>query len=242
MEPTNSPFIQPAQTEPQSALVHNFAIPIAIVVAGLAIAAAIYFGDGSKKTSPASTFDAVTKNDHILGNPKAKVMIVEYSDLECPFCKVFHKTMTQVMNEYGESGDVAWVYRHFPIASLHPKADKEAQATECVAKIGGNQKFWEYTNKIFSVTPSNNGLDLELLPKIAEELGIDKTAFLACLESGEMQPKSDAGLASGKKAGVRGTPHSLIVVNGKVVDVIGGAQPFTVVKQMIDSYLKKEGR
>lgn len=238
---TSSPSrIAPAQ---------NLAIPFAIIVAGVAIAAAIYFGGNKKDTLTVPTvpqgnkivdivdLDPVGSNDHILGNPNAKIMIVEYSDLECPFCKTFHATMTQVMNEYGESGKVAWVYRHFPLA-FHPKADKEAQATECVAKLGNNKKFWEYTNKIFSITPSNNNLDLSLLPKLAKEIGIEETAFNACLESGETKPIVDAHLSSGVKAKVNGTPHSLIVVNKKVVGTINGAQPFEVVKPMLDALLK----
>src|SRR6185436_7093141 len=84
--------------------------------------------------------EPVTEKDHILGNPNAEVIMVEYSDLECPFCKEFHSTLRRVMNEYGKDGKVAWVYRHFPIDSLHPKARKEAEATECAAELGGESK------------------------------------------------------------------------------------------------------
>ncbi len=103
----------------------------------------------------------VSESDHILGNIDAKIIIVEYSDLECPFCKVFHSTMHQVVKEY--SGEVAWVYRHFPIVGLHPKAFREAEATECAWEQGGNEVFWKYTDKLFEVTPSNNGLEESLL-------------------------------------------------------------------------------
>jgi len=103
----------------------------------------------------------VSESDHILGNIAAKIIIVEYSDLECPFCKVFHNTMHQVVKEY--AGEVAWVYRHFPIASLHPKAFHEAEATECAWEQGGNEVFWKYMDKLFEVTPSNNGLEESLL-------------------------------------------------------------------------------
>ena len=222
----------------------SLAIPFAIVIAGIAIASAIYFGDRSKgglavaAGNQIASLDPVTKKDHILGNPDAKIVIVEYSDLECPYCKTFHNSMTEVMNTYGESGNVAWVYRHFPL-SFHSKADKEAQATECVAKLGDNKKFWEYTSKIFVATPSNNGLDMSLLPKLAKDVGIDETAFTACLESNEMKAITDAGLASGMKAGVRGTPHSIILVDKKVVGTIDGAQPFVTIKAQIDAILAK---
>jgi protein-disulfide isomerase len=98
----------------------------------------------------------VTEADHILGNPNAKIIIVEYSDLECPFCKQFHNTMHQIISN---NPDVAWVYRHYPIPQLHPKAFHEAEATECAWEQGGNDAFWKYTDTIYKITPSNNGLD-----------------------------------------------------------------------------------
>ncbi len=237
--PTNA--TQPISVE------QNFAIPLAIVLAGLAISAAIYFGDNNKGVSPIvgagqaqndTPLDPVTAADHILGNPRAKVIIVEYSDTECPFCKNFHVTMNKIMGEYGEGGKVAWVYRHFPLA-FHTKAPKEAEATECAAKLGGNTKFWEYTNRLFEITPANDKLDLAELPKIAKTVGLDVVAFEKCLESGEMKAIVDAGIASGTKAGVRGTPHSLILVNKKVIGTIDGAQPYEAVKAAIESALKQ---
>ena len=233
-----SEHTQPAA--PQSSL----SVPMAIIIAGLAIAAAIYFSGvpnrGSvpqaitQKTLPTP----ISNKDHIIGNPNAKVIVVEYSDTECPFCKVFHDTMNRIMAEYGKDGNVAWVYRHFPIAGLHPRAAHEAEATECVNKIGGNEKFWEYLNKIFATTLSNNKLDPSELPKMAREIGIDDAAFTACLDGGEMKALIDASIADGVKSGVQGTPRSLIVVNKKVVDTIDGALPYEVVKAQIDAVLK----
>lgn len=107
--------------------------------------------------------DPVTEKDHIAGNPNAELLIVEYSDPECPFCKRFHETMMQVMNEYGKTDKVAWVYRHFPLDSIHSKARKEAEAIECAGELGGNDKFWEYLNKLEEITPANNQLDPALL-------------------------------------------------------------------------------
>lgn len=93
----------------------------------------------------------------IRGKASAKITLVEYSDLECPFCKQFHKTMEQVIQAY--PNDVKWVYRHMPLDSLHSKARTEANATECAGEQG---KFWEFTDSIFKVTPSNDGMDITL--------------------------------------------------------------------------------
>lgn len=107
--------------------------------------------------------DPVTEKDRIAGNPQADLTIVEYSDPECPFCKRFHETMMQAMDEYGKQGKVAWVYRHFPLDAIHSKARHEAEAIECAGELGGNDKFWEYVNTLYKITPSNNQLDPTLL-------------------------------------------------------------------------------
>src|SRR5262245_460539 len=106
----------------------KLSVPIAIVVAGAMIAVSLFLVNSRPATSQVGAagtvqkeIRTVQKDDHVLGNPNAKVVIVEYSDPECPFCRQFHDTMHQVINEYGGNGDVAWVYRHFPIPSLHPK-------------------------------------------------------------------------------------------------------------------------
>ncbi|MCI0542492.1 thioredoxin domain-containing protein [bacterium] len=118
---------------------------------------------GDKKLAEEAEVVSVNPGEHILGNPNAEIFIIEYSDLECPFCKRFHETMKQAMEQYGKDGQVAWVYRHFPLDAIHNKARKEAEATECAGELGGNDMFWKYTNKLMEITPSNNQLDPKLL-------------------------------------------------------------------------------
>ena len=129
--------------------------------------------NGSTKGQSNGQLDSVakvTRDDHILGDINAPVKIIEFSDPECPYCKRFHTTMEQIIAEYGKGGQVAWVYRHFPLDSIHPKSRKEAEAIECAGEQG---KFWEYTSKIYEVTPSNNKLDPNQLYKIAIDLGLN---------------------------------------------------------------------
>jgi protein-disulfide isomerase len=97
------------------------------------------------------------KNEYVRGNASAKVTLIEYSDFECPFCKRFHATMQQVLA--AEGNNVRWVYRQFPLDSLHSKARTEALASECAGEQG---KFWEFVDSLFKVTPSNNGMDISL--------------------------------------------------------------------------------
>ncbi|MFA6602909.1 MAG: thioredoxin domain-containing protein, partial [Candidatus Shapirobacteria bacterium] len=101
----------------------------------------------AEPTPNLAAMPAVTDKDHIRGNKNAAIVLVEYSDYECPFCKNFHSTMQQVAKDYGNK--VAWVYRHYPLP-FHTNAQMEAEAAECVADVGGNDKFWQYTDLVYS--------------------------------------------------------------------------------------------
>lgn len=226
-------------------------VPIAIVIAGALIAGAIFFG--MKNDSPTNSgqpqkvaqqsgdleaMNPVTSEDHIRGDINAPVKIVEYSDTECPFCKKFHTTMQQVVSEYGKDGKVAWVYRHFPLDQLHSKARKEAEATECAADLGGNDKFWAYLDRLMEITPANNGLDLAELPKIAEYVGLDVNKFNECLSSGKYAQKIEEHVQNAVATGGQGTPWNIVVgKNGKKYP-LSGAQPYASVKQLIELALQ----
>jgi protein-disulfide isomerase len=208
-------------------------IPTAIVVAGAIIAGAVIWSAGPRIAKPISkqpvdTFAenvrTVSESDHILGNPNAKIKIVEYSDPSCPYCKVFHNTMKKVMDQYGGAGTVAWIYRHYPLDKpdasgnvLHPNAGRESQAFECAADQGGNDKFWKYTNRLYEVTPSvtidaPKGLDMAQLPVIAKFAGLDVEEFNNCLSTGKFKDKVDSDFTNGVNIGIQGTPTSIIIL------------------------------
>lgn len=174
----------------------------------------------------------VTDKDHIRGSKDADVVLVEYSDYECPFCKSFHPTMEQIMKEYGNK--VAWVFRHFPL-SFHPKAQKTAEAGECIAELGGNDKFWEYTDLVYERMPA---FELSQLPDLAAEIGVNKAKFQTCLDSGKYAKDIQDEMAGGTAAGVNGTPGTIIVGKNGKYDLIGGALPFEQAKQQIDALMK----
>ena len=179
---------------------------------------------------------AVTDKDWIKGKKNAKISVVEYSDTECPFCKRFHPTMQRLIQEY--PNDVNWVYRHFPLTSIHSKAPKEAEATECAGELAGNDGFWKYIDRLFEITPANNGLDPAQLPQIAEDVGINRKKFEECLNSGKYAQKVQDQANGGAATGVRGTPYSVVVVGDQKIPV-NGAVPFEQLKTIIDSALQK---
>lgn len=180
----------------------------------------------------------VGETDHIRGNPNAEVVIVEYSDTECPFCKQFHTTLQTVMEKYGRDGRVAWVYRHFPLDQLHPTARKEAEALECAGELGGNEGFWAYTDELYSVTPSNNRLDMAELPRIASRVGLDVTQFNTCLDSGRHADKVERDYQDAVAAGGRGTPYSVILTRDGQRIPVSGAVPASALELQIDSLLR----
>jgi len=188
------------------------------------------------QASPANV-KPVSAADHIFGSPDAPVKLIEFSDLECPFCKRFHKTMQSVMALY--EGRVAFIFRNFPLAQLHSKAAQEAQAGECAAKLGGNAKYWQYIDGIFEVTPSNNGLDLTELPKIAGQIGLDVSEFNKCLSSDYGKDIIQAQMEDAINSGAEGTPYSVVIAPDGSVSTINGAMPLEQVKLVIDAALQK---
>ncbi len=179
----------------------------------------------------------VTTSDHILGNPAAKVKIVEFSDFECPACKQFQPIMHQIISKFGASGDVAWVYRHFPVDAIHSKARKEAAASECANELGGTVKFWSFADKIFAVTPSNDNLDLAELPQIASQIGLDTAAFSTCLESGKYDDHIAKDLADAVNSGASGTPYTIVVAPNGQKFALSGAQSYYVMLSVVQKAL-----
>ncbi len=230
----------------------SVAIPVAIVFGFGLIALAIYFsgmgGATSKEVptntnvtqadnnSPTQAIRPVDGTDYIRGNPNAPILIVEYSDYDCPYCKSFHATMNQIMNEYGVDGKIAWVYRQFPIAQLHPNAPRISEAALCVGDIGGNEAFWKFSDLVFQERSINEATNISKLPEYAVSAGVKKEEFMSCLETGKMKSAVEASYSDGVGAGIQGTPNSFVLVGNQKAP-IEGAQPYEVVKQIVENLI-----
>lgn len=181
-------------------------------------------------TPTANEVEPVSADDWIYGDPDAEITLIEWSDVECPFCQRHHPTPKAVVDQY--DGKVNWVYRHYPL-SFHPNAQKSAEAQECAGELGGNDAFWDYTDLLFE-----KGALIASLPGYAEELGLDVDDFNDCLNSDKYAAEVARDMANGSKAGVTGTPGNVLLHN-KSGDsrLVSGAQPVAAFVAAIDALL-----
>ena len=208
-------------------------MPLAVVIAGALIAGAVIISNGKGTPAPATNTAAaqqqattatvaklsirpISESDHIQGNPLSPIEMFVFTDFECPYCKQFHATMKSIMANFGSAGKIVWINRDFPLVQLHSNAPKEAQASECVAALGGNTAYWKFIDKIFEVTPSNNGLDLTQMPTFAQNAGVSVSDFNACVTSNKYSDVVDTDTREAESTGGRGTPFTIFAVKNPI--------------------------
>ena len=183
----------------------------------------------------------VTDQDHIRGNKDAKVVLIEYSDYQCPYCNKFHPTMKEVMDNYGDQ--VAWVYRHFPL-SFHPYAQILGEASECVASYAGNDEFWNFSDDVYASMADKSiyeedgeTISDETILSKAVSAGANRADIEKCLDSSEMTNRVKNQAAAAGQAGITGTPGTVIVSEKGGYELIPGALPYVQVEQMLQNHL-----
>ncbi len=217
--------------------------PMAIVIAGIIIAGAIVLTNNhaaapaqggqvaGQADISAASIRPPSSNDHIIGSPNAPIVLVEYSDFQCPFCSLIYPTIKKIVDE--SNGQIAWVYREFPLTSIHPQANPAANAAECIAAQLGNDGFWKYADTVFnnqaSLTPAYSA-------SIAKQLGADMTKYNQCIANSTYQKVIDADTAEAEGAGGTGTPYTIVIntKTGKAAPV-SGALPYAQIKSVIKS-------
>ncbi|QQG42437.1 MAG: DsbA family protein [Candidatus Giovannonibacteria bacterium] len=218
-------------------------IPGAIILAGVIVAGAVLYsnlpknpllGKEGKGEVIKDGADAlkIQKDDFVLGNPAAKVAIIEYGDFQCPFCGRFFQTAEQeIKDKYVKTGKAVFSWRDF--AFLGEESFRAAEAARCAGDEG---KFWEYHDHLFNSQRGENegAFSDQNLKRFAEELKLDKTKFNSCFDSGKYRKAVEETSNTGRAVGVNGTPATF--VNGQL---ISGAQPFPVFQKIIDEELKK---
>lgn len=219
----------------------KFILPSSILIAAILISGTILYSKGfiNFKSDQANIGGERIKvsvdDDPVLGNEKAKVTIIEFSDFQCPFCRQFWRdSFFNIKKDYVDMGKARFVYRDFPL-SFHENAPLYAEAAQCANE---QNKFWEMHDKIFQEQDKKgqgtiSGIALEDVKSWAASLGFNLDQFNKCLITHKYKNEIDKDFNDGSRAGVSGTPTTFI--NGRAVV---GSQPYSVFKSIIDSELK----
>ncbi len=162
----------------------------------------------------------------VKGGENAPVTIVEFSDFECPACKGFNPTITQLLDKYGD--DIQVVFRHLPLRSIHPRAQKAAEASMCARDQG---KFWELHDTMFA---QQRNLSVDGLKSMAAENGLEPDAFAKCLDSGQYADAVESEVRMATRLGLNGTPS--VFINGRII-APGRVPSFGAMVTMIDEEL-----
>lgn len=182
--------------------------------------------------------DTVPSGKHLYGALDARFTLVEFSDMECPFCKRLHDTPKEIAD--ASKGNVNWQWMHMPLDFHNPAAKVEAHAAECVAEQKGNRAFWAFLDDIF-VHSRGDGKGVSDLTALATGMGTDESEFRSCMKEGRFNTKIEEHLQKARQQGITGTPATFVVDNqtGKT-QLVPGAQPAQAFLAAI-SKLKTEG-
>jgi len=204
-------------------------------------------GYGSKNQAPSQTagtqnqkiVDISADDDPFLGNPNAKVTVIEFSDLQCPFCRKFWtESYSQLKTDFIDTGKIKYVFRDFPL-NFHPSAIPSGIAANCVREQLGNEAYFKFHDIAFS--EQNKGGqgtiqfgETEILDWVSQVGGVDMAKFNICVKDPAQEAEIQNDFKDGSAAGVSGTPSFFI--NGKL---IVGAQPYSKLKAEIEAALAK---
>ena len=175
-----------------------------------------------------------------LGPPEARVVLVEFSDYECPYCiRHFNQTMPKITANYIRTGKIRYAFRDWPVDQLHPQAIRAHEAAHCA---GEQKRYWDMHPRMFG--PSGSHTPDRLLA-VAREVGLDMAAYEACVASGRATPEIRATSDMAQEFGATGTPAFFIGVSNKgtqnvtLVHALSGAQDYGVFAKAIDDVLER---
>lgn len=218
---------------------------LVLVLSGVIIAGGIFlyrinFVDSLKKDNIVvinedNKINPVSEDDHILGSPNADVIIIEYSDFECPYCKEFHNMMRLAMESFGPNERLAWVYRHSPRQGESPVSLRTSKISECVSSQYGESKFWQFTNKVFDKAPSS--LEENNTYSIVEELGLNSEDIRECVEGEEVMAEIQKDIDDVKYLSSLdnefGTPYNVILTKTSEPFTFSGSIPYVMLEDII---------
>lgn len=228
-----------------------FLTPLSVVIAGALIAGAIIYNGrvgttiassstlGTSTTSTPQTVTVSLAHIDAQGNKNADVAMVEFGDYQCPYCQLqYNSAMPQVETNYIQNNKVLFVFKDFPLTTIHPNAMPGAEGARCAGDQG---KYWDMYNKLYSTNQETN--DQTQIEGYAKDLNLNTTQFNNCLEGAKYYNTILAEEAEGTKLGFTGTPTTVIgridhKKNTITGQVIAGAASYETIKQAIDAALK----
>lgn len=191
---------------------------------------------------------SIDSNDYIEGSADNKIVVIEYSDTECPFCIMLSPTMEQLRAEYKDK--ITFVYRHFPLTTIHKNAMDESKAITCAGKLGGSGKYYEYVDTLFkrkvslqSQTNPSPAMTASDRTNIASSIGLNIANFNSCMSDKNTEEIVTAEMKDGTIAGVKGTPATFILKKTRkgyeVSSMVDGARDKAFFNAAIDEALNK---
>lgn len=177
-------------------------------------------GSNFDRTSGKNLPTYATTDDPSFGPKDSKIVIVEFSDFQCPFCQQAQVVVEQIRRNYSDK--VLFIYRDFPIESIHPQSVTAAIAAECAAEQG---YFWEMHDKIFA---NQSDLSEDNLKRLAIQVGLNNIQFTTCFDNRKYFDEVEQDFQDGLRAEVKATPT--FFVNGRMIE---GAVPYSLFEQVI---------
>jgi protein-disulfide isomerase len=219
---------------------------VSILIAGVIIAGAILYTNrhpapsaadataaAQQGSTPATTANVPppSASDHIIGSPSAPIVLIEYSDFQCPYCQMIYPSLKKIVSDSG--GQIAWVMREFPLYQIHPQAMPAANAAECIAAQLGSAGYFKYADAVFNNQAS---LTPEYSASLAKQFGADMNKYNSCISNSTYLSRIQAETADAENSGGNGTPYT-VVVNTKTGKQypISGALPYAQLVSAINS-------
>lgn len=205
---------------------------ISIIIAGVIVAGAIVFVNRYPAAQPAdaaaaaagtgttagTNVPAPSSSDHIVGSPTAPIVLVEYSDFQCPYCQMIYPELKDIVSK--SNGQIAWVMRDFPLYQIHPNALPAANAAECIAAQLGNSAWWQFADDDFA---NQSDIGTSFFSAEAQKLGANMTEYNSCVAASTYESKIEAQIAEAEANGGTGTPYTVVIntKTGKQYPVAG---------------------
>lgn len=224
--------------------------PVAIIIASIIIACGL-MGYGAITTSGNSGTKATmftgkaidVTTDYLEGKENSKIIVVEYSDPECPYCVQVSPTIKKLREEYGNK--IAFAYRHFPLTQIHNHAFDESRAIACAGKVGGKEKFYQYIDVLYGYKMTNKTTQLSqtIRDGFAQNIGLDTNLFGSCMKENQTTEAVTNSINDGVQAGVQGTPSTFVLLKTRkgyeVISMVDGARPYDYFKTVVDEALSR---